>query len=42
LSVEQVRDHLDEIRDEAGYTVPGGPADEMAALFATIMAEQPN
>jgi NAD(P)-dependent dehydrogenase (short-subunit alcohol dehydrogenase family) len=41
LCVEQVRDHLDEIRDEAGYTVPGGPADEMAALFATIMAGQP-
>ena len=40
LSVEQVRDHLDEIRDEAGYTVPAGPADEMAALFATIMADQ--
>jgi hypothetical protein len=42
LSIEQVRDHLDEIRDEAGYTVPSGPADEMAALFATIMADQPN
>jgi NAD(P)-dependent dehydrogenase (short-subunit alcohol dehydrogenase family) len=42
LSVEQVRDHLDEIRDEVGYTVPGGPADEMAALFATIMADQPS
>ena len=38
LSVEDVRDHLDEIRDEAGYTVPGGPADEMSELFATIMA----
>ncbi|OBH90713.1 SDR family NAD(P)-dependent oxidoreductase [Mycobacterium sp. E2989] len=37
LSVEDVRDHLDAIRDEAGYTVPRGPADEMAALFATIM-----
>jgi NAD(P)-dependent dehydrogenase (short-subunit alcohol dehydrogenase family) len=36
LSVEDVRDHFDEIRDEAGYTVPGGPADEMAELFATI------
>lgn len=36
LSIEDVRDHLDEIRDEAGYTVPGGPADEMAELFATI------
>jgi NAD(P)-dependent dehydrogenase (short-subunit alcohol dehydrogenase family) len=38
LSVEDVRDQLDVIRDEAGYTVPGGPADEMAELFATIMA----
>jgi hypothetical protein len=37
LSIEDVRDHLDEIRDEAGYTVPGGPADEMRELFATIM-----
>ncbi len=36
LSVEDVRDHLREIRDEAGYTVPGGPGDEMAELFATI------
>ena len=34
----QVRDHLDEIRDEAGYTVPGGTADEMTELFAAIMA----
>ena len=25
LSIEDVRDHLEEIRDEAGYTVPGGP-----------------
>ena len=38
LSIEDVRDHLDEIRDEAGYTVPGGPADEMTELFATIMS----
>ncbi|WP_293314628.1 SDR family NAD(P)-dependent oxidoreductase [Mycobacterium sp.] len=36
LSIEDVRDHLDEIRDEAGYTVPGGPADEMSELFATV------
>jgi NAD(P)-dependent dehydrogenase (short-subunit alcohol dehydrogenase family) len=42
LSIEDVRDHLDEIRDEAGYTVPGGPADEMSALFATIMANRPD
>lgn len=39
LSIEEVRDHLDEIRDEAGYTVPGGPADEMSELSATIMAK---
>lgn len=32
------RDHLEEIRDEADYTVPRGPADEMSALFATIMS----
>ncbi len=38
LSVEDVRDHLGEIRDETGYTVPAGPADEMAQLFATITA----
>jgi len=36
LSIEDVRDHLGEIRDEAGYTVPGGPADEMSELFATV------
>ncbi|MFZ1161917.1 SDR family NAD(P)-dependent oxidoreductase [Mycobacterium sp.] len=42
LSIELVRDHLDEIRDEADYSVPGGPADEMSALFATIMANQPD
>lgn len=38
LSIEDVRDHLAPIRDEAGYTVPGGPADEMAELFATLTA----
>jgi NAD(P)-dependent dehydrogenase (short-subunit alcohol dehydrogenase family) len=38
LTIEDVRDHLAEIRDEAGYTVPGGPADEMSELFATITA----
>lgn len=38
LSIEEVRDNLGQIRDEAGYTVPGGPADEMAELFAMILA----
>jgi NAD(P)-dependent dehydrogenase (short-subunit alcohol dehydrogenase family) len=42
LSVEDVRDHFAEIRDEADYTVPGRPADEMGELFATIMANQNN
>ncbi len=32
LSPEDVRDHFDEIRDENGYTVPGGPSDELATL----------
>ncbi len=36
LSVEDVRDHLEEIRDETGYTVPRGPAEEMTELFAAI------
>jgi NAD(P)-dependent dehydrogenase (short-subunit alcohol dehydrogenase family) len=39
LSIEDVRDHLGDIRDEAGYTVPGGSADEISELFATIMAK---
>jgi hypothetical protein len=29
--------NLDAIRNESGYTVPAGPADEMAELFAAIM-----
>lgn len=34
LSMEDVRANLESIRDEADYTVPGGPADEMAELFS--------
>jgi NAD(P)-dependent dehydrogenase (short-subunit alcohol dehydrogenase family) len=37
LSVEDVRDHLDEIRDQSEFTVPDGPGDEMGELFGTIM-----
>jgi NAD(P)-dependent dehydrogenase (short-subunit alcohol dehydrogenase family) len=37
LSPEDVAANLDVIRDEVGYTVPAGPADEMAELFAAIM-----
>ncbi|HWF69107.1 MAG TPA: SDR family NAD(P)-dependent oxidoreductase [Mycobacterium sp.] len=42
LSVEDVRDHFEEIRAESDYTVPGSPADEMSTLFATIPANQPD
>ncbi len=42
LSIEAVRDHFAEIRDDTDYTVPRGPADEMSELFATIMASQPD
>lgn len=40
LTIEEVAEHLSDIRDETGYTVPGGPGDEMAELFATILARQ--
>jgi NAD(P)-dependent dehydrogenase (short-subunit alcohol dehydrogenase family) len=33
LTAEDVRDHFDQVRDESGYTVPGGPADEVARLL---------
>src|SRR6267154_1737745 len=36
LSMEDVRTHLDEIRDETDYTVPAGPAEEMVELFKAI------
>ena len=32
LSVKDVRDHFEQIRDESGYTVPAGPADEFRAF----------
>jgi len=36
LSIEDVRDHFAEIRDEKGHTVPAGPGDEITELFRTI------
>jgi NAD(P)-dependent dehydrogenase (short-subunit alcohol dehydrogenase family) len=33
LTVEDVRDHFTEIRDEAGYTVPANPGEEFPVLF---------
>ncbi len=38
LSLEDVRDHFEQIRDESGYTVPSGPGDELGALLKTISA----
>jgi len=36
LTLEDVRDHVDEIRHEKGYTVPTGVADEMSALVQRL------
>ncbi|MDT5366151.1 MAG: hypothetical protein QOC62_582 [Mycobacterium sp.] len=36
LSVEDVRDQLEQIRDRTGYTVPADPGEESAQLFASI------
>ncbi|HLH45695.1 MAG TPA: SDR family oxidoreductase [Acidimicrobiales bacterium] len=36
LTPEDVRDHFDQIRDESGYTVPSGPADELKALLEAL------
>lgn len=38
LTMEDVAANLDAIRDETGYTVPSGPGDEMAELFAAVMS----
>ncbi|MFL6297237.1 MAG: single-stranded DNA-binding protein [Actinomycetes bacterium] len=34
--VKVVRDHLEEIRDETGYSVPAGVADEIASLVERL------
>ena len=34
--VEVVHDHLEEIRDETGYSVPAGVADEIASLVERL------
>ncbi len=38
LSLEDVRDHFEEIRNETGYTVPRGPGDEFAGLMKHFSA----
>ena len=34
--VEVVRDHLEEIRDQTGYSVPAGVADEIASVVERL------
>jgi NAD(P)-dependent dehydrogenase (short-subunit alcohol dehydrogenase family) len=36
LTVEDVRDHFSDIREESGYTVPSGLADELRVVYKTI------
>jgi hypothetical protein len=36
LTLEDVRDHFDQIRDETGYSVPTGVADEISSLVARL------
>jgi NAD(P)-dependent dehydrogenase (short-subunit alcohol dehydrogenase family) len=36
LTVEDVRDHFDQIRDETGYRVPAGLPDELRVVLETI------
>jgi NAD(P)-dependent dehydrogenase (short-subunit alcohol dehydrogenase family) len=38
LTVEDVRDHWSEIRDEDGYLVPDGPNDELRKIFEILTA----
>jgi NAD(P)-dependent dehydrogenase (short-subunit alcohol dehydrogenase family) len=36
LTLEDVRDHFDRVRDEAGYSVPSGVVDELSALLERL------
>jgi hypothetical protein len=36
LTVEDVRDHFDQIRDETDYRVPAGLPDELRVVLETI------
>jgi NAD(P)-dependent dehydrogenase (short-subunit alcohol dehydrogenase family) len=38
-SVEDIRDHFDQIRDETGYIVPAGPNDELKKLLDTLSGD---
>jgi hypothetical protein len=36
LTLEDVRDHAGQIRDETGYSVPAGVADEISSLVERL------
>jgi hypothetical protein len=36
LTLEDVRDHFDQIRDETGYSVPTGVTDEISSLVERL------
>jgi hypothetical protein len=36
LTPENVRDHVDQIHDETGYSVPAGVADELSSLVERL------
>ena len=36
LTVEDIRDHFDEIRDESGYAVPANLTEEMMLAFKAL------
>jgi hypothetical protein len=38
LTAEDVRDNFDQVRDQSGYLVPAGPADEVAQLLEIFSA----
>lgn len=40
LTVEDVRDNWDTIRDPEGYTIPEGPQDEISKILATLTADR--
>jgi len=40
LSIEDVRDHLTEIRDEAGFTTPANPGEEIAQLLRSVAGQE--
>ena len=42
LTVEDVRDNWDQIRDEDGYIVPDGPNDELQKIFQAVTGSAPS